>query len=201
MAAIALSHRCERGVKCEMLKARLACRGLRLCAGDLLLPAGLRLRTRRGMQTMKYAETGFNLEIDLSTGRIEKVATGPARHRAVSRRAGDRRQDPVRAGSARGRPVLAGQPADLQHRPAERHAGAGRQPHGGEHVLAADQPDVAFAVRRLLRAGTEIRRLRPHHHQAARRRTWSTCTSTTTRWRSATPRTCAAKAPPKRRTC
>src|SRR3972149_6944079 len=33
-------------------------------------------RTRRG-RTMRYAEAGFDLEIDLSRGSIEKVATEP----------------------------------------------------------------------------------------------------------------------------
>ena len=42
---------------------------------------------------MRYAETGFNLEIDLARGNIERVATVPKLTETSSRGVGYQRQD------------------------------------------------------------------------------------------------------------
>ena len=44
---------------------------------------------------MRYAETGVNLEIDLSRGNIERVETDPKINRASSGGTGHKRQDIV----------------------------------------------------------------------------------------------------------
>ena len=53
---------------------------------------------------MRYAETGFNLEVDLTRGNIERVATDPRADRAPSGRAGHQRQAAVGPGPPRSSP-------------------------------------------------------------------------------------------------
>ena len=48
---------------------------------------------------MRYAETGFNLEVDLTRGNIERVETDPQRHGALSGGPGYERQDIMGQGS------------------------------------------------------------------------------------------------------
>ncbi len=50
---------------------------------------------------MRYAETGFNLEVDLTRGNIERVRHRPGGHRAVPRGSGHQRQDHVGPGARR----------------------------------------------------------------------------------------------------
>ena len=50
---------------------------------------------------MRYAETGYNLEIDLATGNIERVETDPKLMETSSRGTGYQRQDELGPGSPR----------------------------------------------------------------------------------------------------
>ena len=48
---------------------------------------------------MRYAETGYNLEIDLATGNIERVETDPKLMELHLGGTGDQRQDTLGQGS------------------------------------------------------------------------------------------------------
>ena len=102
---------------------------------------------------MRYAETGFNLEIDLSRGSIERVETDPrltALHLGGQGTAGKILWDRV------GPEVDPFSPDNLlifSTRHPARHARARRQSHLGRHLLPSDEPVFAFAVRRILRTG------------------------------------------------
>ena len=50
---------------------------------------------------MRYAETGFNLEIDLTRGNIERVATDPKDTELYLGGVGYKREDYVGSGSSR----------------------------------------------------------------------------------------------------
>jgi len=53
---------------------------------------------------MRYAETGYNLEIDLATGNIERVETDPKLFGTVSGRTRHERQDTLGQGSCGNKP-------------------------------------------------------------------------------------------------
>ena len=55
---------------------------------------------------MRYAETGFNLEIDLTRGNIERIETDPRDTELYLGGLGTERQDFVGEGSSRSRPLF-----------------------------------------------------------------------------------------------
>ena len=149
---------------------------------------------------MRYAETGFNLEVDLSTGRIEKVQTDIRDTglylggQGIAARILFDRVPPVTdpfspdnllifsAG------LLDGTPAPSANRTVVNTFSP--QTNLMSHSLFGGffGPELKFAgYDRII-----IRGKAP---------SWSTCSSTTTASRSAMPPTCAARAPRKRRTC
>ena len=101
---------------------------------------------------MRYAETGFNLEVDLTRGNIERVATDPKLTElhlgglgTNARLFWDR--VPPEVGALRSR-----EPARLRHRAAGGHARARLQPHHRLGHLAADAAVRLLDDGRLLRA-------------------------------------------------
>ena len=73
---------------------------------------------------MKYAETGFSLEIDLSSGRIEKAATDPRDTELYLGGQGIAAKILFERVPPDIRPVFSRQFADLQRRSSGRHGRA-----------------------------------------------------------------------------
>ena len=105
---------------------------------------------------MRYAETGYNLEIDLATGNIERVETDPKLMELHLGGLGtsvkihwDR--VPPRSQSVRPR-----KPFDIQHRSFMRHTGYQRQPHHCDYHFSADGLHGLSDDGGILGRGTEI---------------------------------------------
>ena len=108
---------------------------------------------------MRYAEAGYQLEIDLATGNVERVATDPKLTETLIGGLGACIKELWDRTGPDTKPFDPENPLIFSNGPPGRHPGLQCQPYPGLHPLPGDQPAGLSHGRRFLCSGAQGRGL------------------------------------------